>query len=178
MPDRTVPQVDSTDSARSATEYTFLDVGVVTSAPTTEADGQHHVTVQETPTAPDEPIPVLPTVHGDYYVPPEGAPVVVGKTGRYDGAVVGVAIPPTDTPTLEAGERILSHPLSTAHVRFNADGSIDVTSEGDASVRLRADGTLVLNGGSQGIVTDVQTTTDADGHVTDVTLVREDSIQI
>lgn len=167
MPDNINPQQASKETTRRGLKYAFLQSGRVTRAPDTTADGQHHVKVQESAAPVDQPIPVIPQVHGDYYIPPEGAPVITAARGENQYNVIGAAIPQVETPTISAGERIVSHPLSDAHVMFNADGSLDVV--GDAEVRI--------NGGTQGIITDINTTT-ADGYVTSVTPVRDSNIKI
>lgn len=49
----------------------------------------------------------------------------------------------------------------------------------DPEVRINTDsGSIVINDGSQGAITDVQTTKDSDGHVTDITLVRSNEVFI
>lgn len=189
MSDTTAPHSAADVTTREHAEYTYFDGAVVTSALTSES-GPPYVTVQETRVPADQPIPVAPTVHGDYYVPPEGTPVLVGYLGENDPIVVGTGIPDVQTPSVEAGERVLSHPLSEATVTFNADGSLDVygdgevrvTNKGGASVVAKSNGNVVINDGTQGAITDVSTstTTDADGHVTSVSinLTRDSSILI
>jgi len=169
MRDNINPQQSAKDTSKRAVQYAFLNSGRVTSAPDTTADGQHHVKVQESAAPVDQPIPVIPQVHGDYYIPPEGAPVITAPRGQNEYDVIGAAIPQVQTPTISAGERILSHPLSNAHVMFNADGSLDVV--GDAEIRI--------NGGTQGIITDVQiATTNSNGGATSLNVVRDSNIKI
>jgi hypothetical protein len=168
MEQQTYPHEDARSTAESVREYTFLDIGVVNSTPTQDTDGAHHVTVQETRVPADKAIPVIPPVHGDFYVPPEGTPVLVAYTAENDGVVIGSPVPETTTATVEGGERIVSHPLSDAVVRFNTDGTLDVY--GDSTVRI--------NGGDTGVIHDVETTKDGDGHVTSITLNRRSDILI
>lgn len=172
MTEKTNPHVNAGRRSKSALGYSFLRYGTVSTAKSASTGAEHSVTVQEEGVPADRRIPVVPTVHGDFYVPPESAPVLVAPFGQNDYAVVGAPVPATDIPQIEPGERIISHPLSSANVKFNKDGSIDIS--GDAEVRI--------NGGEQGAITDVEavTETDADGHVTSVSLniTREDSIKI
>lgn len=165
MPQRTIPQADSDAAAEAAREYAFFDVGIVTSAPTQDSDGAHHVAVAETRVPSDQPLPVIPPVHGDFYVPPEGTPVLVAYTGENDGVVIGSPVPKTATPDVDSGERILSHPLSESSVRFRPNGAVEIVAANGPSVVLQADGTVVINNGTQGAVTDVSiaSTNDAGG---------------
>lgn len=166
MTQHTSPHDDAPAQASEALWKSAMSVGVVTSAPTTDEDGQHHVAVQHTRVPSDEQIPVIPTVHGDYYIPPEDTPVLVGRFWNGEYAVIGAPIPEVPSPTIEAGERIVSHPGSGSTVRFHNDGTLDVY----------ADDTVRLNDGSTGVVTDVTTTTDADGHVTSISLTRASNV--
>jgi phage gp45-like len=136
----TSPREHATDTAQIQQAYSFLDVGVVTSAPIQTEDGQHHVTVAETRVPSDQPIPVVPPVHGDYYVPPEGVPVLVAYTDENEAVAVGAPIPEADKPSLKAGERVISHPLSTAAVVFDEDGGITITDDDETQIHADADG--------------------------------------
>jgi len=169
MTQETVPHESAQTTAEAVRAYSFADVGIVTSTPTQDADGAHHVTVQETRVPADEPLPVVPPVHGDFYVPPEGTPVLVIYTGENDGVVLGSPVPKTNTATVEGGERIVSHPQSDANVRFNPDGTLDIY--GDTTVRI--------NGGDTGIVTDVEIdSTNQYGGATSLNVVRDSNILI
>lgn len=166
MTQRTNPHTNAEGEAREAVRYSYLTSGRVSSAPQTQGSGLHHVNVQESGAPSDRALPVLPTVHGDYYVPPTGAPVMVAAGERDQYYVLSAAVPNVDTTDYKPGERILSHPLSEANVRFNDDGSIDI--HGDTTVRI--------NNGSQGAITDIETSSDSDGHITDISLVRNNNI--
>jgi hypothetical protein len=177
MPQRTVPHADNVATADESREYAFCDVGVVTSTPDQTADGAHHVTVAETRVPADQPIPVIPPVHGDYYVPPEGTPVVVAYTDTNDGVVIGAPVPQAGTPDIEGGERILSHPLSASSVRFTPNGDVELVASDDTSVVLQADGTVVINNGTQGAVTDVAIdSTNSNGGATSLNVVRNPDV--
>jgi hypothetical protein len=169
MSNRTNPHENARVKSHSSLQYAFLRTGTVTSAPDGQSNGQHHVAVQEAGITSDGPLPVLPSVHGDFYIPPEGAPVTIAPTIENEYMVVGAPVPPVDTPTLDPGERVISHPLSGAHVRFNKDGSIDI--KGDATVRI--------NDGNEGVITDVQAGgTNSNGGITSLNITRDSNILI
>jgi len=173
MPRETPPREQATETAQAQQAYSFLDIGVVTSAPTQTENGQHHVTVAETRVPSDQPIPVIPPVHGDYYVPPEGVPVLVAYTGRNDAIVRGAPVPETEYQDIEPGERVLSHPLSNATVRFRVDGGVEVVGDAGNVVELDSDGSVIINGGTTRPVTDVQiASTNAEGGATSLSLTR------
>lgn len=172
MAPKTNPHSNAHEKSRENVQYSFLRYGTVTSASKATDKAGYNVTVQESSVPSDQTLPIVPTVHGDFYVPPEGTPVSIAPRGENNYAVVGAPIPAVSTPDLEPGERIISHPISGANVKFNEDGSIDI----------RGDADVTINGGTEGAITDVEavTETDADGHVTSVSLniTREDSIKI
>ena len=173
----TVPHEQSERTAEHQQEYSFLDVGIVTSAPEQNTDGAHHITVGETRTPSDQPIPVIPGVHGDYYVPPEGMPVLVAYVGENDAVAIGSPLPPTDTETVTAGERILSHPLSQAAVQMLADGTLRLRGADGTDLTVEPDGTIVVDGGTQGAVTDVSiASTNSNGGATSLSVERNEDI--
>ena len=57
------------------------------------------------------------------------------------------------------------------------DGSVTATAADGTSITVDG-GTLQVDGGSTPVVTDIQTTDDGDGHVTSVTPITDDSIQL
>lgn len=67
-----------------------------------------------------------------------------------------------------------------------ADGLSDPSTEivlddsgSNPEIRINTDsGSIVVNDGSQGAITDISTTKDGDGHVTDITLTRSDTVFI
>lgn len=73
-------------------------------------------------------------------------------------------------------QRRIDHRHSDAAVTFEEDGSVTVESDG-TTVTVE-DGSVSVDGGSTPVVTGVETTTDSDGRVTDVTPVTDDSIQL
>mgnify|MGYP006283569515 CR=1 FL=1 len=177
MVDQTVPHEQSEAVADAQQAYSFLDVGIVTSAPKQDTDGAHHVTVAETRTPSDKPIPVIPPAHGDYYVPPEGTPVLIAYTDENDGVVIGSPLPPTTSETVAAGERVVSHPLSQSAVRFEEDGTVRLMGDDGSDVALQPDGTLVVDGGTQGAVTNVTISDTNDyGGATSLNIIRNPDV--
>lgn len=85
----------------------------------------------------------------------------------------GVSDPSTEVAIDDSGE--------TTEISISTDGNVTVDADGDASVT--ADGTVSidgntvdLGGGGKGIITDITTSTDADGHVTDISLTRSNTV--
>lgn len=168
MTSNTNPHENARRQSSQQLQYSFMRTGTVTSSFTTE-EGIYAVTVQESGIKTDSTIPVIPQVHGDFYMPPKSAPVSLLPVNKNRYAVVGAPIPVADTPTLEPGERIISHPVSDAIVKFNADGSIDI--KGDTQIRI--------NDGDQGIVTDVEIdSTNSYGGATSLNIIRDGNILI
>lgn len=169
MAKNTNPHVSAGKKARGATEYGFLTSGAVSRSPSEQNQGNPSVVMQEGANPADSIQPVLQPVHGDYYIPPTGLPVVSAPYERNNYAVIAAETPDTPVPTLNPGERIISHPLSTAHVKFNEDGTLDIV--GDATVRI--------NGGDQGAVTNVEiASTNSEGGATSLDITRNDNILI
>lgn len=165
---RTNPQQSSKEFAEERVEYSFLSTGRVTTAPTQQSNGAHHVFVQESAAPSDEPIPVLPTVPSDYFLPPDGAPVVVAPVSQNDYAVIATGIPGSvERPAIDPGERIISHPASSANIHFYPDGSMDINSPNEVRI----------NNGTVGAVTDVQAgSTNDNGGITSLDITRNDNI--
>lgn len=191
MGKETNPQKSATVQARNESKYSFLTRGTVSYVPENQSRGSPSIVMQEGAVPSDTHQPVLQPVHGDYYLPPGGLPVISGALGRNVYGVLAAETPDVEVPAIDPGERILSHPLSNARVKFNKDGTLSIRGDpevtignGDdsATISLNEDGSISINGGTEGAITDVtaDTTTDADGHVTDVTLdiTREDTILI
>lgn len=169
MTTNTNPHEQSRRAARDGLEYAYLRRGRISSAAAGQTDGQPTVSVQEAGVPADADIGVVPTVHGDKYVPPEGSPVLVSPAGENRYAVISSLTPETTTPALDPGERILSHPLSKANVRFEKDGTVYVNGADK----------VIINNGSQGVITDVQAGgTNSSGGITSLDITREDSILV
>lgn len=180
----TNPFTKSEREAAQAVKHGHLQRGsVTTSIRLDDSDGFIGSVFGDTIHGQTTPSPLVVPVHGDAYAPPEGYDLLYGEL--LNGRVALGAFDDNDTshPPVEPGERVLSHPVSDSYVKFNADGSIDVY--GDSSVTVDASGDVSITpsgdvnigSASTQAITDVSlsTTTDADGHVTDVSLTVERS---
>lgn len=79
------------------------------------------------------------------------------------------------TVTIENGNiKLTNSDGSSVNVQ---NGDITLDDNNGTTVTLSA-GTLTLNGGTQGAITDVTTTKDVDGHVTSISLIRNNNILI
>lgn len=63
-----------------------------------------------------------------------------------------------------------------------SDPSTEITlddSGANPEITINTDsGSIVINGGTEGAITDIETTKDGDGHITDITLVRSNTVKI
>lgn len=81
---------------------------------------------------------IVPTA-GDVNVPAKGDIVVIAYAKGNKPVILGtVYTRPEDIPQYEAGERVLGAPGSDAQIKFNADGSIDIT-----ATEVRVNGTPI-----------------------------------
>jgi hypothetical protein len=173
------PFSDSDDDDWLASDIIALEEAtVVTAKPHASGDDiGHHVEVKAYAQAESETASVAIGSLGSTAIPEEGDTVIVGH--RRDGRPIVVAATYNDedtVPEYEPGERRVGHPASNSYVRLKTDGSVVVNGENGNEIVLEADGTITLNGGSTAPVTDVSTTTDADGHVTGVSVTRADDV--
>ena len=121
---------------------------------------------------------VAMTLTGDMNVPPVGSDVILAE--RKGGRPVVLACSYEemgDIPSAKVDERVISHSSSHAEIRLKPDGSVHVTNDSGTSLVLDG-GTVTINGGTQGVITDVSTSKDGDGHVTDVSITRNQNILI
>jgi len=102
-------------------------------------------------------------------------------------------------PTYQPNERRLGHTGSRANIRFESDGLIVLESTEDKQKRTTTvemdpitgsitvttreettftieDGAVRVNDSDTGVVTDITTSTDSDGHVTSVSPIRSDTL--
>jgi len=149
--------------------YSFLQTGLVTGVADDQTSGRHHIQVQETRTPIADRVPYIPPAHGDYYLPTEGTTVVLFPRGQNRFFAMGSPVPKGATPSISPGERVVSHPLSKAAVHFNTDGTLNIY--GDTTVRI--------NGGTQGIVSDVQAADrNSNNGITALDIIRNNNIKI
>lgn len=127
----------------------------------------------------DLPTEIIVTAKGDTSIPMEGQRVLVGHRTDARPIVLGQRYEEgDDVPPFKEGERRVGHPASDSYVRLLADGSMVVNGHNGNKIELKADGTVVINEGTTQPVTDVSTTTDADGHVTSISLTRADGVSL
>ncbi len=160
-------------------EIIGLEGAEVTTAPshTPDDDINHHIEVK--PDTFNEPIPAEVKVEqkGDVSIPTEGSRVIVGYRVNGRPLVLGSRYAKEESvPEYEAGERVIGHPLSDAHIRLASDGSVRVEADNGNTIELESGGSVVVNDGNTQPVTDVSTTSDTDGYVTNVSLTRADGV--
>lgn len=169
------PNVQSERRGQKARQHSRINRGVVTRVP---SDGS--LAVQVKILGDDEHViaDVPQPSDGDWYLPPEGTIVYTRQRTNERHTVMGIPqLIGDSTPNLSAGERRLSHPLSSATVDFNGDGSITVTADDGTTVDVQ-NGQVRVNGGSTGVIKEISTTKDADGHVTDVSYTRSSKLYV
>lgn len=113
---------------------------------------------------------------GSVSVPEVGDTVLIGH--RVTDAPVLVGTPETVTQSVAAGERVLGHSGSQAVVSFQADGTVSIQGDDGTTVTVEPDGDVRVDGGSTQPVVDISTTTDADGHVTSVSVTRANGVYL
>jgi len=153
--------------------------GVVTSAPShTAGDAiQHHVEVSPDFTDRSFPAQVGLGQQGDVCVPTEGTPVYLAMQPDERAIILGERYSEDDTiPDYEAGERRIGHPLTNSHIELQGDGAVHIENDNGTTVDIQPDGDVVIDGGTNNPVTNVTTTTDSDGHVTDIQLIRSNNV--
>lgn len=106
---------------------------------------------------------------GDVTLPSVGDMVMIARFRNNKAVVLSTYYTQQpDIPTAEEGERVVGHPESDSEVRLKPNGDVVINPERN----------VVIDGGGTKVVTDVETTTDADGHVTSITVVRADSTEV
>lgn len=183
------PFEESSRQGETASTRAMIDVSRVVSAPnhTLGDENEHVVQIRQKGVDSTEWAQLAVDSYGDVHIPKvdeehevwalvayvKGELPVVLKlyyASTEDGTV-------HDIPDYNAGERRLGHNLTDAHVFLDENGHVTIESDGGQKILLK-DSEIVINGGTQGVITDVTTTKDADGHVTDISLTRESSIKV
>lgn len=115
---------------------------------------------------------------GDVAVPTEDDIVLLSKTANDLLIVEGVLYSSEKNgPEYEAGTRRIGHAATDSHVQIDPDGTVVIESYDGTTVSVDPnDGTVRVNDGTDGVITDVTTTKDVDGHVTDISLTRSDTV--
>ncbi len=181
------PFVKVKQQASQTEQHARVEQGVVLSTAETNSKLSPHTVKVYTATQGQFEAEVLLSAGGDFYLPPVDSMVMVQYLVDNTPVVIGSEY--IDVSHLSSrpagGERIIGHPLSDSHIFFDTNGNITIS--GDDSTNVNIDitggmsvdiggGSLSINGGSTPVVTDVTTTKDADGHVTDISLTTNNSI--
>lgn len=153
----------------------------VVSTPTESGDtGKRHA-VQVSPEHTEQSFPaiVTETVRGDVGLPQEPNSVLCMMGQNLTLYVVGIIYESEESvPTIQTGERRIGHADSDSHVTFREDGTIHVENHDGVSIDLQPNGDIVLDSGNTRPITDITTSSDADGHVTSVDVSRADNIYV
>jgi len=155
--------------------------GTVTSAPEhVSGDSvKHHVEVSPDFTNQSYPAEVVLTQKGDVTVPSEGDDVFLIMRPDERMVVAGVRYEREDTiPEYVPGLRRIGHGPTDSNIELRPDGTVYIENDGGTSVELQPSGDVVIDGGTNNPVTDVQTQTDADGHVIDISLTRSQNVYV
>lgn len=171
------PYANASRQEQSVRDDRKLQIGYVNTVPQQGSNGLYHAEID------GNLVTLQPTAHGDLYIPPQGSQVLYYETREDEYVTLQSAYTDTNSPpSIYPGERVLSHPLSDSRVYFQRDGTCTVRGDGGNTVTLKPNGDVVINGGQTRAMTDVSasTTTDGDGHVTDVSLniTRSDSVYL
>jgi hypothetical protein len=155
-----------------------VDKAEVISADASGPSGtEHAIVVSPEHTAQNKPALVMENAGGDVTLPTEGEDVLIGQTDSGTFYVLGRTYQPDDTvPTLAPGERRIGHPLSDSAVTLHKDGTVTIEGDSGTTVSIKPNGDVVINGGSTAPITDVQTSTDGDGHVTSIDITRAEGV--
>lgn len=113
------------------------------------------------------------TVGDAWYPEPQDFAIVAPKRDS-DDLLLGTV---TVSSSMERGERIVGHSASETQLRFNNDGSIAVIPDGATAAVCTIDSDGIHIADNQ-VVTDISTTTDADGHVTSVDPIYTDTLSL
>jgi len=184
----------SNDSLDTVTDDEVFGVESGSIVSTTTPDPRTDVSVEPTALSIAVGAELAVSVEGDAYQPTVGTRVLLAYRESGPPLVVNTRYGPEDAPDVAVGERRLGHPTSDANVTFANDGSVTVTADSGATTTLNADGdvtitasdgttvevtsngTVVVDGGSKTPITDIQTNTDSDGHVTGIQTTTSSSV--
>lgn len=171
------PFADSAERVQSVRDQEGLDLARVVES---ESGTQHQVIVEVVTRLGDNevelsgvPMPAfaLTQSEGDISQPSEGDFVVIGYLRSDQAVVLGYTYTRfTSPPQYDVGDRRVSND-EDSHVTVEEDGTIVVDAEG-TTVEVETNGDVTIDGGGTKPITNVtaNTSTDADGHVTNVSL--------
>jgi hypothetical protein len=170
------PNANANERERRAVNRSVLRSGYVTGV---NDDNNNLINVQPVAEVNEVPMRTLIKSTGDIYIPDESANlrVVYAETQAEYPLILGFAYTSDDdVPVYRTGERRISHTKTDTDIHFDEDGNVTVDVEGGAVLEVKENGDVVINGGSKGAIYDIDTTKDAEGHVTDITLKRRSDI--
>lgn len=178
------PNTTKQRAVKEATSRAYLERGRVMSAPDHSSGDDTRHTIEVKPYGKDATYTAIVTVtsKGDTNIPPEddiidSEVLVARREGAIPVVITQIYTTESDVPDYKAGERKIGHPLSSAEIYINESGNVTLTNDSGTIVEI--DGSdIILNGGTNGAITDIDTTKDADGHVTSITPVRNSNILI
>lgn len=107
---------------------------------------------------------VFTPTSGDSWLPTVGETAIVARRRSGRPLLLGTV---GGDRTVQSGERIIGHDGSTAHLRFRSDGVIEVVPDGQSTPTVTID-SEGLHFADEQVVTNIETSTDADGHVTSI----------
>jgi len=143
------------------------------------SDSNHVLEVEPDFHAVHVPAEMVVSTKGSVNMPNEGDRVLISHYQNGRAQVLGSRYTLQESvPEAAEGERVIGHPASDSRIHFADDGTITVTTDSGNTVTVSTDGTMTLNGGTVAPVTDVSTTTDSDGHVTDVSITRASDLRL
>jgi len=167
------PSSNNTDGEQWKDANTIGAEGAVVTRATSHTAGDsvsHEVYVQPDTMETDVLADVGINQTGDVQIPTEGSRVMIAYRVTERPFVVAQRYQESDVvPDYEPGERVIGHPLSDAHVRLAADGTIHVVGDGD----------VVINDGNTQAITDVTAGgTNAEGGITSLDVTRSSSVYL
>jgi len=181
------PFVDSKEKASEAEQYSRVEQGEVLSTAKTDSNLSPHTVKVYTATQGQFEAEVLLSAGGGFYLPPIDSRVMIQYLADDTPVVIGSEY--TEVSHLSerpaGGERIIGHPLSNSHVFFDNNGNITISGDDSTNISIDITGgmsvdiggeSISVNDGSTPVVTDVSTTKDSEGHVTDISLTTNNSI--
>jgi len=174
------PNNTNDQRTQRGTMRTFA-TGTVTSAPehVSGDNVKHHVKVSPNFTDQTYSAEVPITQNGDITVPTEGQDVFLIMRPDERMVVAGVRYERGDTiPEYVPGLRRIGHGPTDSHIELQPDGTVYIENDSGTTLEMQPDGAVVINSGTNNPVTDVNVSTDDDGHVTSVSTTKSSNIYI
>lgn len=123
---------------------------------------------------------VLVNMQGDVGVPREGDLVVLATNVHERPVVIGTLYSRGEAmPSYDSEERLISHPHSAAQIRIKPSGEILIESDSGDKVEVTSEGTVVVNDGTNPVVTDVTgSDTDGSGDIDTISVTKSDDLHV